>query len=160
MVVYCFISFSFNFYTFSLDCICNFSTKLSSTLILQMENDNNLFVEDKNEEAFCSVTFWNVIISFHKVTLHFSLRVNILMICPFSSFFDTYHLMWIFTLITTWAIVNAYWHKNSIDVALNFFYDSSKFDNLVLFTLQISFVICWIIILIRFCSDVTNLHDP
>jgi hypothetical protein len=35
--------------------IYNFSIKLSTMLILEMENDKTLFEENKNEELFCSL---------------------------------------------------------------------------------------------------------
>jgi hypothetical protein len=47
---------SFNFCNLSLDCLYNFSTKLSFALILKTKNDKNLFVENEKEEAFCCLS--------------------------------------------------------------------------------------------------------
>jgi hypothetical protein len=48
-----------------------------------------------------------------------------------------------FILTSTWAIINACWHNNSIDVALGCFDDNFRSNDLVLSTLKISFVPCW-----------------
>ncbi len=53
------LSLSFNFWTFSLECFCNFSAKLSFAQLL---------VKNENKKVFY------IIISFYKVTFHFSLQ--------------------------------------------------------------------------------------
>ncbi len=44
---------SLNFYGLSVDCVYNFSTKFSFVFILEIKNDENLFVKNENEESKC-----------------------------------------------------------------------------------------------------------
>ncbi len=132
----CLSCFSFNFCNFFLNSLYNFSTTLSFALILETNPNKNLFEENKNEESlYCLLPFETHSPHFMKWCFTFRFKVNILMICPFFWFFDTYHLLFKFILILTWAIVNACWLGNFVDVALNKFDDNSKSDDLVLSTL-------------------------
>jgi hypothetical protein len=49
--------------------------------------------------------------------------------------------------------------NNFVDVALDYFDNTSKFDDLVLSTLQISSILCWVIKSIKFCSYVIDIFD-
>ncbi len=81
------------------------------------------------------------------------------MTCPFFLFFDTCQLLK-FILIAVWAIANAYWPINFANMALGSVNKTSNFDDMVLFTQQIIFVLCWVIKSTKFCYDVTDICDP
>jgi hypothetical protein len=49
----------FNFYNLSLDCFCNFSTKLSFAFVLEIKNNKNLVCkENKNKIKLLCSFYW------------------------------------------------------------------------------------------------------
>jgi hypothetical protein len=62
--------------------------------------------------------------------------------CLFFLFLNTCRLLFEFILTIIWVTFNACWPNNYVDMALNYFDKTSISNDLVLFTLQISFVFC------------------
>jgi hypothetical protein len=123
---------SFNFYNFFLDYICNFSTKFSSTFILEIKNDWNLLLKNENKELFwCLLSFKTLSLRFMKWHFIFHFKASVLMICIFFILFDICHLLLKFILTSTWAIVNTYWAKNYVDMALGNSDDILESDDLM-----------------------------
>jgi hypothetical protein len=75
---------SLNFCSISLECFCNFSTKLSFYVHFEDRKQQKLVCKKQKQiVVLYFADFRNTIISFCVVTFHFSFEVSVIMICPF-----------------------------------------------------------------------------